>query len=122
VNGGAGEIRSFNHDPITPRPDIQWTAHALLISTDCQSEVSDTRNETPIRLGVMVECRGQEMKRTIYSVLMSIFFGVLIGSITTDVINIMYPDFGLDYMLAIAFFIALSWSVLTLAGLILRRS
>jgi hypothetical protein len=53
---------------------------------------------------------------------MSIFFGVLIGSITTDVINIMYPDFGLDYMLAIAFFIALSWSVLTLAGLILRRS
>jgi hypothetical protein len=62
------------------------------------------------------------MKRTIYSALMSVFFGVLIGSITTDVINIMYPDFGLDYMLAIAFFIALSWSVLTLAGLILRRT
>jgi hypothetical protein len=62
------------------------------------------------------------MKRTIYSALMSIFFGVLAGSLTTDVINIMYPDFGLDYTLAIAFFIALSWSVLTLAGLILRRS
>ena len=62
------------------------------------------------------------MKRTIYSVLMSIFFGVLAGSVTTDVVNIMYPDFGLDYALAIAFFIALSWSVLTLAGLILRRS
>jgi hypothetical protein len=62
------------------------------------------------------------MKRTIYSALMSIFFGVVAGAIATDVINIMYPDFGLDYKLAIAFFSALSWALLTLIGLIFSRS
>lgn len=52
---------------------------------------------------------------------MSVLFGIVAGAITTDVINIMYPDFGLDYKLAIAFFIALSWSLLTLVGLIFDR-
>jgi len=61
------------------------------------------------------------MKRTIYSALMSVLFGIVAGAVTTDVINIMYPDFGLDYKLAIAFFIALSWSLLTLVGLIFDR-
>jgi hypothetical protein len=61
------------------------------------------------------------MKRTIYSALMSVFFGVIAGAVTADVINIMYPDFGLDYELAIAFFTAMSWSLLTLVGQIFNR-
>lgn len=52
---------------------------------------------------------------------MSVFLGVVIGALVTDVINILYPDFGLDYKLAITFFIALSWSLLTLVGLIVKR-
>lgn len=62
------------------------------------------------------------MKRTIYSALMSTLFGIVAGAIAADVLNIMYPDFGLDYGLSIAFFAALSWALLTLVGQIFDRS
>jgi hypothetical protein len=61
------------------------------------------------------------MKRTIYFALMSVFFGVVAGSIVTNVVNILYPDLGLELGLSITFFTALTWAVLSLIGLVLDR-
>jgi hypothetical protein len=62
------------------------------------------------------------MKKTIYFALMSVSIGCVVGAIVTNVANILYPDFGLDYFPAIGFFSVLTWGVLSLLGLIFRRS
>jgi len=62
------------------------------------------------------------MKRTIYCALMSLLIGSIVGAVITNVINIVYPDFGLEYSLAIPFFIVLTWAFLNLIGMIFRRS
>ena len=62
------------------------------------------------------------MKRTVYCALMSVLIGSIVGSIAVNVVNILYPDFGLDYGLAIALFTVLTWSILSATGAVLRRS
>lgn len=62
------------------------------------------------------------MKRTFYFIVMSFLGSIIVSSIVVDVVNMTYPDFGLDYELAIGFFFALIWAVLSLCGLILYRS
>jgi hypothetical protein len=62
------------------------------------------------------------MKRTIYCALMSALVGSIIGAVVTNVVNIMFPSFGLDYGLAISFFIVLTWAFLSLIGMVFRRS
>jgi hypothetical protein len=61
------------------------------------------------------------MKRTIYCALMSILIGSILGTIVVNVIGIMFPDFELDYTLSILFFVALTWSVVSLFGMVSRR-
>lgn len=61
------------------------------------------------------------MKRMLYCGLMSILIGSIVGSIVVSVVNIMYPDFDLDYTLAILFFSTLTWCVLSLFGMVFRR-
>ena len=61
------------------------------------------------------------MKKTVYCALMSILIGSIIGAIVANVVNILYPDLGLDYGLAIAFFTVLTWGALSLAGMVFRR-
>jgi hypothetical protein len=53
---------------------------------------------------------------------MSLLIGSIIGAVITNVVNIMYPDLGLDYGLAISFFIVLTWAFLSLIGMVFRRS
>ena len=53
---------------------------------------------------------------------MSLLIGGIVGAVVTNVINIVYPDFGLEYSLAIPFFIVLTWAFLSLIGMIFRRS
>jgi hypothetical protein len=79
------------------------------------------RGESPTRFATTVERRSKKMKRTIYFALMSVFFGVVVGLIVTNVVNILYPDFGLELGLAITFFTALTWGLLSLLGLVLDR-
>lgn len=62
------------------------------------------------------------MKRTIYCLLMSLLVGSIVGAVATNVVNIMYPNFGLDYGLAISFFIVLTWAILSLISMLFRRS
>jgi hypothetical protein len=79
------------------------------------------RRGSPKRFATTVERRSKRMKRTIYFALMSIFFGVIVGSIVTNVVNILYPDFGLELGLSISFFTALTWALLSLIGLVFDR-
>jgi hypothetical protein len=62
------------------------------------------------------------MKRTVYYALMSVLIGSIVGAIVVNVVNIMFPDFELDYALAILFFTTLTWAVLSLMGMVFRRS
>ena len=62
------------------------------------------------------------MKRTIYYALMSLLIGSIVGAVVTNVVNIVCPDFGLDYGLAILFFIVLTWAFLGLIGTIFHRA
>jgi hypothetical protein len=61
------------------------------------------------------------MKRMLYCGLMSILIGSITGVIVVNVVNIMYPEFDLDYALAIMFFSALTWAILNLLGMLSRR-
>ena len=63
-----------------------------------------------------------KMKRTIYYALMSLLIGSIVGAVVTNVVNIVYPGFGLDYGLSMSFFIVLTWAFLGLIGTIFRRS
>lgn len=62
------------------------------------------------------------MKKIIYCALMSILIGSIIGIIVVNVVNILFPDFEIDYTLAILFFTTLTWSILSLMGMVFRRS
>jgi hypothetical protein len=57
----------------------------------------------------------------LYCGLMSVLIGSILGSIVVNVVNIMYPDFDLDYALSIMFFSTLTWAVLNLFGMLSRR-
>jgi hypothetical protein len=61
------------------------------------------------------------MKRTIYLVLMSAFAGTVIGGVVANLVNIMDPEFQLDYGLSIAFFTAITWALLALFDAVYRK-
>jgi hypothetical protein len=95
---------------------ILRTEHALVISVRravCVMTDATSRDDVALEL---------RMKRTIYYALMSLLIGSIIGAVVTNVVNIMYPDLGLDYGLAISFFIVLTWAFLSLIGMVFRRS
>jgi hypothetical protein len=63
----------------------------------------------------------RKMKRTIYQVLMSVLAGTLIGSLVANLVNIMDPEFQMDYGVSIAFFAVITWGGLSLLDTLFHK-
>ena len=61
------------------------------------------------------------MKRTIYQMLMSALAGAVIGSIVTNLVNIMDPEVQMDDEVAIGFFAVITWGLLSVVDMLFRK-
>lgn len=66
--------------------------------------------------------RRKKMKRTIYQMLMSMFAGTVTGSVVANLVNIMDPEFQLDYGLSMAFFTAITWALLSVLDAVFSKA
>jgi hypothetical protein len=63
----------------------------------------------------------KKMKRTIYQLLMSVAAGAVIGGIVANLVNIMDPEFDMDYGVAIGFFTIITWGLLAVLDMLFRK-